>query len=202
MESEGSDDGARRKYRNSIMKQRILVVFGLVEIVLRCTLTMNDFQGLMMQPEGGSERAGARAPDVRPGGFPLRRFFRLWRFPLRFVLSYITDFLIDRPLPGTNRIAEESAGVPVFIAGPENFACSETAAVFSFRFFNGKKSTSRAEKTRVARCGVGDGADDDGRRAAAPERNGLARDAAKPPAPERTPARPSGGRAVRPPPTV
>ncbi|GBP90930.1 hypothetical protein EVAR_66274_1 [Eumeta japonica] len=40
------------KHRNSIMKQRILTVFGLVEIVLRCTLTMNDFQGLMMQLEG------------------------------------------------------------------------------------------------------------------------------------------------------
>ncbi|GBO98509.1 Retrovirus-related Pol polyprotein from type-1 retrotransposable element R1 [Eumeta japonica] len=39
------------KHRNSIMKQRILAVFGLVEIVLRCTLTMNDFQGLMMQLE-------------------------------------------------------------------------------------------------------------------------------------------------------
>ncbi|GBP66587.1 hypothetical protein EVAR_47843_1 [Eumeta japonica] len=37
------------KHRNSIMKQRILAVFGLVEIVLRCTVTMNDFQGLMMQ---------------------------------------------------------------------------------------------------------------------------------------------------------
>ncbi|GBP76031.1 hypothetical protein EVAR_33339_1 [Eumeta japonica] len=37
------------KHRNSIMKQRILAVFGFVEIVLRCTLTMNDFQGLMMQ---------------------------------------------------------------------------------------------------------------------------------------------------------
>ncbi|GBP86176.1 hypothetical protein EVAR_57881_1 [Eumeta japonica] len=40
------------KHRNSTMKQRILAVFGLVEIVLRCTLTMNDFQGLMMQLEG------------------------------------------------------------------------------------------------------------------------------------------------------
>ncbi|GBP71877.1 hypothetical protein EVAR_58934_1 [Eumeta japonica] len=39
------------KHRNSIMKQRILAVFGLVQIVLRCTLTMNDFQGLMMQLE-------------------------------------------------------------------------------------------------------------------------------------------------------
>ncbi|GBP69356.1 hypothetical protein EVAR_53433_1 [Eumeta japonica] len=39
------------KHRNSIMKQRILAVFGLVEIVLRCTLTMNDFQGLMMELE-------------------------------------------------------------------------------------------------------------------------------------------------------
>ncbi|GBP67364.1 Probable RNA-directed DNA polymerase from transposon X-element [Eumeta japonica] len=39
------------KHRNSIMKQRILAVFGLVEIVLRCTVTMNDFQGLMMQLE-------------------------------------------------------------------------------------------------------------------------------------------------------
>ncbi|GBP44739.1 hypothetical protein EVAR_81507_1 [Eumeta japonica] len=39
------------KHRNSIMEQRILAVFGLVEIVLRFTLTMNDFQGLMMQLE-------------------------------------------------------------------------------------------------------------------------------------------------------
>ncbi|GBP76973.1 hypothetical protein EVAR_63320_1 [Eumeta japonica] len=39
------------KHRNSIMKPRVLAVFGLVEIVLRCTLTMNDFQDLMMQPE-------------------------------------------------------------------------------------------------------------------------------------------------------
>ncbi|GBP83344.1 hypothetical protein EVAR_54361_1 [Eumeta japonica] len=39
------------KHRNSIMKQRILAVFGLVEIILRCTLTINDFQGLMMQPK-------------------------------------------------------------------------------------------------------------------------------------------------------
>ncbi|GBP52200.1 hypothetical protein EVAR_87585_1 [Eumeta japonica] len=40
------------KHRNSIMKPRILAVFGFVEIVLRCTLTMNDFQDLMMQPKG------------------------------------------------------------------------------------------------------------------------------------------------------
>ncbi|GBP15180.1 hypothetical protein EVAR_11474_1 [Eumeta japonica] len=40
------------KHRNSILKQRILGVFDLVEIVLRCTLTMNDFQGLLMQLEG------------------------------------------------------------------------------------------------------------------------------------------------------
>ncbi|GBP19808.1 hypothetical protein EVAR_75100_1 [Eumeta japonica] len=39
------------EHRNSIIKQRILAVFGLVEIVLRCTLTMNDFQGLMMHYE-------------------------------------------------------------------------------------------------------------------------------------------------------
>ncbi|GBP97454.1 hypothetical protein EVAR_101206_1 [Eumeta japonica] len=43
------------KHRNSIMKQRILAVFGLVEIVLRCTLTMNDFQGLIMQLEGRAD---------------------------------------------------------------------------------------------------------------------------------------------------
>ncbi|GBP62994.1 hypothetical protein EVAR_44047_1 [Eumeta japonica] len=45
------------KHRNSIMKQRILAVFGLVEIVLRCTLTMNDFQDLMMQLEASSFEA-------------------------------------------------------------------------------------------------------------------------------------------------
>ncbi|GBP19984.1 hypothetical protein EVAR_11374_1 [Eumeta japonica] len=55
------------KYRNSIIKQRILAVFGLVEIVLRCTLTMNDFQGLMMQLEGSDNGAGSlEAPSSDP----------------------------------------------------------------------------------------------------------------------------------------
>ncbi|GBP92913.1 hypothetical protein EVAR_57283_1 [Eumeta japonica] len=55
------------KHRNSIMKQRILAVFGLVEIVLRCTLTTNDFQGLMMQPEGSDNGAGSlEAPSSDP----------------------------------------------------------------------------------------------------------------------------------------
>ncbi|GBP37077.1 hypothetical protein EVAR_19206_1 [Eumeta japonica] len=40
------------KLRNFIMKQRILDVFSLVEIALRCTLTMNYFQGLMMEHDG------------------------------------------------------------------------------------------------------------------------------------------------------
>ncbi|GBP60758.1 hypothetical protein EVAR_41097_1 [Eumeta japonica] len=53
------------KHRNSIMKQRILAVFGLVEIVLRCTLTMNDFQGLMMQLEG-SDNGSLEAPSSDP----------------------------------------------------------------------------------------------------------------------------------------
>ncbi|GBP76091.1 hypothetical protein EVAR_46959_1 [Eumeta japonica] len=55
------------KHRNSIMKQRILALFGLVEIVLRCTLTMNDFQGLMMQLEGSDNGAGSlEAPSSDP----------------------------------------------------------------------------------------------------------------------------------------
>ncbi|GBP43915.1 hypothetical protein EVAR_41771_1 [Eumeta japonica] len=55
------------KHRNSIMKQRVLAVFGLVEIVLRCTLTMNDFQGLMMQLEGSDNGAGSlEAPSSDP----------------------------------------------------------------------------------------------------------------------------------------
>ncbi|GBP19202.1 hypothetical protein EVAR_11524_1 [Eumeta japonica] len=55
------------KHRNSIMKQRILAVFGLVEIVLRCTLTMNDFQGLMMQLVGSDNGAGSlEAPSSDP----------------------------------------------------------------------------------------------------------------------------------------
>ncbi|GBP44155.1 hypothetical protein EVAR_31599_1 [Eumeta japonica] len=55
------------KNRNSIMKQRILAVFGLVEIVLRCTLTMNDFQGLMMQPKARvPQSAGAVQPRTSP----------------------------------------------------------------------------------------------------------------------------------------
>ncbi|GBP79832.1 hypothetical protein EVAR_50168_1 [Eumeta japonica] len=55
------------KHRNSIIKQRILAVFGLVEIVLRCTLTMNDFQGLMMQLEGSDNGAGSlEAPSSDP----------------------------------------------------------------------------------------------------------------------------------------
>ncbi|GBP34855.1 hypothetical protein EVAR_95960_1 [Eumeta japonica] len=54
------------KHRNSIMKHRILAVFGLVEIVLRCTLTMNDFQGLMMQLEGFF-LGGALTPKLYAG---------------------------------------------------------------------------------------------------------------------------------------
>ncbi|GBP76175.1 hypothetical protein EVAR_49972_1 [Eumeta japonica] len=55
------------KHRNSIMKQRILALFGFVEIVLRCTLTMNDFQGLMMQLEGSDNGAGSlEAPSSDP----------------------------------------------------------------------------------------------------------------------------------------
>ncbi|GBP88076.1 Beta-1,4-N-acetylgalactosaminyltransferase bre-4 [Eumeta japonica] len=55
------------KHRNSIMKQRILAVFGLVEIILRCTLTMNHFQGLMMQLEGSDNGAGSlEAPSSDP----------------------------------------------------------------------------------------------------------------------------------------
>ncbi|GBP17739.1 hypothetical protein EVAR_102597_1 [Eumeta japonica] len=55
------------KHRNSIIKQRILAVFGLVEIVLSCTLNMNDFQGLMMQLEGSDNGAGSlEAPSSDP----------------------------------------------------------------------------------------------------------------------------------------
>ncbi|GBP84641.1 hypothetical protein EVAR_65567_1 [Eumeta japonica] len=55
------------KHRNSIMKQCILAVFGLVEIVLRSTLTMNDFQGLMMQLKGSDNGAGSlEAPSSDP----------------------------------------------------------------------------------------------------------------------------------------
>ncbi|GBP47790.1 hypothetical protein EVAR_79638_1, partial [Eumeta japonica] len=55
------------KYRNSLIKQCILAVFGFVEIVLRCTLTMNDFQGLMMQLEGSDNGAGSlEAPSSDP----------------------------------------------------------------------------------------------------------------------------------------
>ncbi|GBP18923.1 hypothetical protein EVAR_20455_1 [Eumeta japonica] len=60
METEG-------KHRNSIMKQCILAVFGLVEIVLRCNLIMNDFQGLMMHLEGSDNEAGSlEAPSSDP----------------------------------------------------------------------------------------------------------------------------------------
>ncbi|GBP26041.1 hypothetical protein EVAR_20055_1 [Eumeta japonica] len=45
------------KHRNSIMRQRILAVFGLVVIVLRCTLTMSEFQGLLMEQEGSDDGA-------------------------------------------------------------------------------------------------------------------------------------------------
>ncbi|GBP21662.1 hypothetical protein EVAR_16208_1 [Eumeta japonica] len=39
------------KHKNSIMKQCILAVFGLVEIALRCSLTMIGFQGLITKLE-------------------------------------------------------------------------------------------------------------------------------------------------------
>ncbi|GBP81539.1 hypothetical protein EVAR_57184_1 [Eumeta japonica] len=46
------------KHRNFIMRHRILDVFGFVGIVLRYTLTVNDFQGLMMEPEGSDNGPG------------------------------------------------------------------------------------------------------------------------------------------------
>ncbi|GBP68502.1 hypothetical protein EVAR_42453_1 [Eumeta japonica] len=64
------------KHRNSIMKHRILAVFGLVEIVLRCTLTMNDFQGLMMQLEGRRMDVSVHlsySSDLAPSGHCLLR---------------------------------------------------------------------------------------------------------------------------------
>ncbi|GBP63529.1 hypothetical protein EVAR_45689_1 [Eumeta japonica] len=65
METEGLMMDPEGKHRNSIMKQCTLAVFGLVEIVLRCTLTMNDFQGLMMQLEGSDNGAGTlEAPST------------------------------------------------------------------------------------------------------------------------------------------
>ncbi|GBP93858.1 hypothetical protein EVAR_69691_1 [Eumeta japonica] len=68
METEGLIMEPEGKHRNSIMKQRILAVFGLVEIVLRYTLTMNDFQGLMMQLEGSDNGAEClEAPSTDPG---------------------------------------------------------------------------------------------------------------------------------------
>ncbi|GBP42689.1 hypothetical protein EVAR_21964_1 [Eumeta japonica] len=71
METEVSDDEAS-KHRNSIMKQRILAVFGLVEIVFRCTLTMNDFQGLMMQLEGSDNGAGSLESPESQSSNPFR----------------------------------------------------------------------------------------------------------------------------------
>ncbi|GBP94966.1 hypothetical protein EVAR_27677_1 [Eumeta japonica] len=65
MEMEGLMMEPEGKHRNS--KQRILIVFGLVEIVLRCTLTVNDFQGLMLQPEGFNNGTGSlEAPSTDP----------------------------------------------------------------------------------------------------------------------------------------
>ncbi|GBP37431.1 hypothetical protein EVAR_16336_1 [Eumeta japonica] len=55
------------KHRNYVMKKRILAVFGLVEIALRCTLTTNNFHSLMMQPEGsgnGAESLEAPSSDL------------------------------------------------------------------------------------------------------------------------------------------
>ncbi|GBP35276.1 hypothetical protein EVAR_19497_1 [Eumeta japonica] len=55
------------KHRNSLVTQRILAMFGLMEIVLRCYLTMNDFQGLKIQPEGSHNGAGSlEAPSSDP----------------------------------------------------------------------------------------------------------------------------------------
>ncbi|GBP81462.1 hypothetical protein EVAR_59444_1 [Eumeta japonica] len=55
------------KHRNFKMEQRILAMFGLVEIVLRYTLTMNDFQGVMMQLEGSDNEGGSlEAPSSDP----------------------------------------------------------------------------------------------------------------------------------------
>ncbi|GBP28326.1 hypothetical protein EVAR_11788_1 [Eumeta japonica] len=56
------------RQRNSIMEQHILAVFGLVEIVLKCTLLVIVFLGLMIQPKadaiGGRIRVAGASDDA------------------------------------------------------------------------------------------------------------------------------------------
>ncbi|GBP86408.1 hypothetical protein EVAR_62841_1 [Eumeta japonica] len=82
METEASQGQPEGKHRNSIMKQCIMAVFGLVEIILRCTLTMNDFQGLVMQLEGSENEAGSlETPSSDPENHSW------WRVHLKRTLS-------------------------------------------------------------------------------------------------------------------
>ncbi|GBP50114.1 hypothetical protein EVAR_17375_1 [Eumeta japonica] len=52
------------RHRNFITEKHIPVVFELVRIVLRCSLTMNDFQGLIVEPEGSDDGARQLAPEL------------------------------------------------------------------------------------------------------------------------------------------
>ncbi|GBP86730.1 hypothetical protein EVAR_63735_1 [Eumeta japonica] len=47
------------KHRKFIMRQRILAVFGLVDIVMEYTFTMISLQGMIMELEGSDNGAGS-----------------------------------------------------------------------------------------------------------------------------------------------
>ncbi|GBP55913.1 hypothetical protein EVAR_43705_1 [Eumeta japonica] len=63
------------RHRSSITEYHILVVFELVTVVLRCILTMSDFQGLMIEPEEYDNRA-----EERPALAELYRNSSLFEF--------------------------------------------------------------------------------------------------------------------------
>ncbi|GBP41905.1 hypothetical protein EVAR_31668_1 [Eumeta japonica] len=49
----GFDDGTGRGHKNSVIKRRNPIEFGLVSFVLMSTLILYGNQGLMMELEGG-----------------------------------------------------------------------------------------------------------------------------------------------------
>ncbi|GBP77081.1 hypothetical protein EVAR_61083_1 [Eumeta japonica] len=88
---------------NSIMNQRVLAVFCLVEIVLRCALTMNEFQGLMMQSKGSDNGAGSlEAPSSNPESQSWSKYIseKFQQAQIRLDILFRYDMLIPVPTVG------------------------------------------------------------------------------------------------------
>ncbi|GBP72135.1 hypothetical protein EVAR_49318_1 [Eumeta japonica] len=131
------------KHRNSIMKQRILAVFGIVEIVLRCTLTMNDFQGLMMEPEGSDYGAGSlESPSSDPESQSWSKYIS-GQFQQAQIWCFVSDTRINDAAPRCLRIKMDKWICSTAV--PSAMTCSSyVRQIFAFPETIGSAGRSRA----------------------------------------------------------